>query len=211
MDVVIVGAGGQGKVVLDILRAGGRHQPVGFVDAEPAMKGTEICGVQVLGQFNLLPRLRQQKVKAAIVAIGDNRVRLEYARMLVEQGFDLIQAVHPAAVISPAAILGKNVTISAGAILCTHATIGDSTIVNTNAVVDHECEVGEGSHVAPGALLAGRVRVGSGCFIGLGAKIIQCVRVGDRATVGAGAVVIRDVPEDSTVVGVPARVIKRTG
>jgi UDP-perosamine 4-acetyltransferase len=210
MDTLIVGAGGHGKVVLDILRAGGTYKPVGFVDADPSRAGTTVGGLPVFGPINLLPKLRQQHrhLKHAIVAIGDNRARTSTAPRLVEAGLTLINAIHPTAVVSASATLGRNVVVAAQAVVCAEAIVADSVIVNTAAVVEHECEVGEAAHVAPTAALAGRVRVGRGAFVGLGAKVIQCLSVGEFATVGAGAVVIADVPARATVVGVPARVVK---
>jgi sugar O-acyltransferase (sialic acid O-acetyltransferase NeuD family) len=208
MQVVIVGAGGHGKVVLDILRATRKYKPVAFIDADASLHGTRIGDVEVVGGPNQLPRLRQKKIRHAIVAIGDNLTRLQYAQMLRDAGFSLIRAIHPAASVTKSATIGENVVIAAGAVVCTEATIGDSAIINTNAGVDHETLVGCGAHVCPGVLLAGRVRVGEQAFIGLGAKVIQCLSIGDRATIGAGAVVLTDVPADATAVGVPARIVK---
>jgi UDP-perosamine 4-acetyltransferase len=209
MQLVIIGAGGHGKVVLDIVRAAGLHEPVGFVDADPALGGTDVGGLPVLGAVNVLTKLRQhQRVGHAIVAIGDNRARLQYAALLRDQGFELVSAVHPSAFISPTARLGANVVVAPLAAVITEARIADSTVINTAAVVDHECEVAEGAHVGPGARLAGRVRVGVGAFVGLGANVIQCLSVGRYAMVGAGAVVTADVPDYATVVGVPARVVR---
>lgn len=212
MDVIIVGAGGHGRVVLDILRAAGGHNPVGFIDADPQLAGQEIGGIPVLGQANLLPKLKSQKVKGAIVAIGDNHARRSYAKKLAAQGFELINAIHPRSVVSPTARLGTDLVVAAGAVIGTDAIIGGDTIINTCAVIDHECEIGQAVHVCPSAALAGRVRVGDEAFLGLGCNIIQCLTIGANAVIGAGAVVIRDVPDGVTVVGVPARVIQsRTG
>jgi UDP-perosamine 4-acetyltransferase len=207
MDVVIVGAGGHGKVVLEILRAAGQHKPVGFLDADPALAGANVAGLPVLGYLNVLPKIRP-KAKGAIVAIGDNRVRQGYARKLIEAGFDLVSAIHPSAVVSPSAILGHNVVVAPNAVVGTGAKIGHSAIINTSAVVDHECIVGEGAHICPMAALAGRVQIGEGAFVGLGARIIPCLCVGAYATIGAGAVIIEETPAHATVVGVPGRVIK---
>jgi acetyltransferase-like isoleucine patch superfamily enzyme len=88
------------------------------------------------------------------------------------------------------------------------ANVADSVILNTSCVVDHECEIEAGVHICPGALLAGRVRVGAGAFVGLGAKVLPCLTIGARAIVGAGTVVLKDVPSDSTAVGVPARILR---
>jgi UDP-perosamine 4-acetyltransferase len=208
MQVVILGAGGHGKVVLDILRAEGRCEPVGFVDADTRLSGTKVGGLPVFGPLNVLPKLRGRGVGRAIVAIGDNRTRLRYAGAVEAEGFELVNAIHPTAFVSPTAQLGRNAVVGPNASVVTEARLGDAVIVNTGAIVEHECEIGEAVHVAPGACVAGRARVGAFAFIGIGAQVIQCLAVGDGATVGAGAVVLEDVPNGATVVGVPARVVK---
>jgi UDP-perosamine 4-acetyltransferase len=209
METLIIGAGGHGKVVLDILRAGDLYRPVGFVDADPKLAGTVVGGLPVFGGIQLLNKLRQQhRIKVAIIGIGDNRARCGYVKTLDDHGLPLINAIHPAAGVSPSAKLGRNVVVAAGAVVCTEATIADLAIINTRAAVDHECEIGLAAHICPGANLAGRVRIGARAFVGLGANIIQCLAVGDDATVGAGAVVLRDVPAGATAVGVPARIVK---
>lgn len=205
METVIIGAGGHGRVVLDILRAAGQYRPMGFLDAQPTLTGAQVAGLEVLGDVSLLPKLQQQKLSHAIVAVGDNRARLAYAQLLLEHGFELITAIHPRAHLSSGVQVGRNVVIAAGAIICTQVKIDDSAIINTGAIVDHECRIGAGAHIAPGAALAGRVQVESGAFVGLGARVIQRLTIGSFATVGAGAVVLEDVPADTAVVGVPAR------
>ena len=209
MKCIIIGAGGHGKVVLEILRAAKKHEPVGFVDADPSLAKQKIGGLPVLGAANVLPKLKSQKVKHAIIAIGDNRARRSYAQVLQQQGFELINAIHPKAVVAPTAKVGKGVVIAAGVVIGTESKIADLAIINTAAVVDHECVVEEAAHIGPTAALAGKVRVGECAFVGLGAKIIQCLTIGPEAVIGAGTVVIRDVESKTTVVGTPARVIKR--
>jgi UDP-perosamine 4-acetyltransferase len=209
IDTLIIGAGGHGKVVLDILQSAAKYRPVGFIDADPKLAGTKVGGLPVFGAIHLLSRMvTQHRIAAAIIAIGDNRARASYSRALDEARLPLINAIHKSAVVSPTARLGRNVVIAANAVVCTEATLGDFAIINTAATVDHECEIGSAVHICPGAHLAGRVRVDSGGFIGLGANVIQCLRIGAGAIVGAGAVVLTDVPAGSTAVGLPARVIK---
>jgi UDP-perosamine 4-acetyltransferase len=208
MDVVLIGAGGHGRVVLDILRTAGIHRPVGFLDADPALTGQKIDGLPVLGQINLLPKLKAHKVKGVIISIGDNTPRRRYFSKVAEYGFELINAIHPKSIVSETARFGRNIVVAAGAVLSTDVHIADSVIVNTAAVIDHECRIGQAVHVCPSATLAGRVTVGDETFVGLGCNIIQCLKIGSRATVGAGAVVIEDVPDNATVVGIPARIIR---
>jgi UDP-perosamine 4-acetyltransferase len=208
MNVVIVGAGGHGRVVLDVLRAMGKFQVLGFIDADAGKSGGEVMGLPILGPIHLLQKLRKQDVRGAIVAIGDNRIRRTYADQVLESGLELITAIHPSAVISQTARIGRDVLIAAGAIIGTEAQIADDVIINTGAVIDHECQISRAVHVGPAAALAGRVEVGEGAFIGIGAKVVPCMKIGAHAVVGAGAVVIEDVAAGATVAGVPARVIR---
>lgn len=210
IEVLIIGAGGHGKVVLDILRASAAYKPVAFLDADPALANTSISNLPVLGQINLLPKLRQQqKLKHAIVAIGDNRSRQSYIKNLRDHDFTLINALHPTAHVSPSAKLGSGIVVCPTAVVGTEASLADGVIVNTGAIVDHECIIEECVHLAPGSLLAGRVRVEQGAFVGLGAKVIQCLTVGQWSTLGAGATIIRDVPPNTTVIGTPARTLQK--
>lgn len=208
---LIVGAGGHGRVVLDILFRGGQYDVVGFLDSNSDLHGRRIDGVEVLGGLDRILKIRADRgVTHCIVAIGDNGVRRSFAERIERDGFELVNAIHPSANMASNVTMGRNVVVAAGALVCAHCQIGDSVILNTGCIVDHETFVGTATHVCPGARIAGRVVVESGAFVGIGATVIQSVRVGYEAIIGAGAVVIEDVPPMSTVVGVPARAIKRT-
>lgn len=209
MRTVIIGAGGHGKVVLDILLARGEAVPVGFIDADPRLIGKTIAGLPVLGPATQLYKLvKSHRLKAAIIAIGDNTARSAYMATIIENHLQPITAIHPSAVVAPSAKIGAGCVITANAVICPDASLGDGVIVNTAASIDHECEVGNWVHICPGARLAGRVRVGDGAFIGMGANVIQCLSIGEGATIGAGAVVLKDVSAGATAVGVPARIVK---
>lgn len=207
---VINGCGGHGRVVLDILVNAGEHEVVGFVDSNPDMTGRRVDGIKVLGRPDDLPRIRDQLgAQHTIIAVGDNGARRALSDYVEAAGFELINAIHPSANLARNVILGRNIVIAAGALVCAHCQIGDSVILNTGCLVDHESLIGTATHICPGARLAGRVTVESGAFVGIGATIIQNVRIGYEAVVGAGAVVTHDVAPMSTVVGVPAREIKK--
>ncbi len=207
---VIVGCGGHGRVVLDVVRNARRFEPVCFVDSNEEFHGRHVDGIPVVGSVDELPRLREtQRIEHAIVAIGDNGVRRKFAERIDSFGFQLISAVHPSANVALNANLGRNVVVAAGALVCAHAQIGDSVILDTGCIVDHESMIGTGTHVCPGARIAGRVVIESGAFVGIGSTVIQNLRVGYESVIGAGAVVIRDVAPLSTVVGVPAREVHK--
>lgn len=208
-EIVILGAGGHGRVVLDILRATGRYRPVGFVDANADLRGQRVDGLEVLGDASLLEDLAQEGIGGVIVAIGDNAVRRKYAERAAELNLELVNAIHPSANIAGTATVGRNVVIAAGALVCAHCRIGDSVILNTGCIVDHESIIANAAHICPGAKLAGRVVVDSGAYVGIGATVIQNVHIGTDAIIGAGTVVIRHIPPAVTAVGVPARILKR--
>lgn len=207
--VFILGAGGHGRVVLDILLQARHHEIAGFLDNNADIHGRRIDGLPVVGAIEaLLPLAHDHGVTGAIVAIGDNGVRRGLARQVDATGLDLISAVHPSATIARNATVGRNTVIAAGVVVCAHCQVGDSVILNTGCIVDHQTMIGEGVHICPGVRVAGRVKIEPGVFVGIGATIVPKVTLGCESIVGAGAVVIEDVPALATVVGVPARRVK---
>lgn len=210
--VLVWGAGGHGRVVADLVRACG-HVLAGFVDADRSKVGREVKGGGrvVLDELDLLTRLGEgplDGVDAVALAIGDNRVRLD--RLLRLGSTSAVHLVHPSAVVSPSADVGRGSVVFPLAVLNAGARAGEAVIVNTAAVVEHDCVLADGVHVSPRATLAGGVRVGARSWVGAGATVIQNVSIGTDVVVGAGAVVIRDVPDGCTVAGVPAAPLRRS-
>lgn len=208
MNIIILGAGGHGRVVLDILQQAREHVVKGFLDSNPQLWGRRVDGIPVLGGTDLLPDLAGQGIEGAVVAIGDNGVRRQFADLVDASGLELANAIHPSANLARTVTVGCNVVIAAGALVCAHCQIGDSVILNTGCIIDHESMVGTAAHVCPGVKVAGHVTIESGAFAGIGATIIQNLRIGYDSVVGAGSVVIEDVEPMTTVVGMPARMIK---
>lgn len=207
MKWLIVGAGAQGRVTLDILRSAAPSADVLFLDDSPRRAGTQVGGVAVVArdwvQANVDP-----EVTRVVVAIGRNDVRLRAARELARMGLHFGNAVHPSAVVLPSARLGAGVTLCPGAVVGAGAVLGDHVIVNTGALVEHDCVVADGVSLSPGVRMAGRVRIERAAFIGTGATLNARLVIGEGAVVGAGAVVTRDVPPGMLVYGVPAREVR---
>ena len=200
--LLIIGAGGHGKVVADTALLLG-WENVAFLDDRVATIGLPL-DLPIVGTLRELTAQRRA-YSSAIVAIGDAKLRLELTERCRRSGFEVVSIVHPMAYVSKFASIGAGCVAFAQSAINAGVKVGDACIVNTGATVDHDCLIGHGVHICPGAHLAGDVRVGDRSWIGIAAAIRQGITIGRDATAGAGAVVVADVADDSTVVGVPAR------
>lgn len=212
MAVVVYGAGGQARVLLELMDRASISPIAGLVDDNPDTWGTKINGIPVLGSIDKLPSLiRVNRIHRAVIAIGNNIARKKFADHARALGLRLPVLIHPHACVSPTAKLGDGTVVMAGAVVSTFVTVGELGIINTRASVDHDCLLGDCVHIAPGVTLAGNVTVGNGTLIGVAACVIPNLCIGDDSVIGAGAVVIRDVPSNTTVAGCPAREIPHKG
>lgn len=200
--LAILGASGHGKVVADAAESSGWDEVVFFDDAWPDCKGNSVW--TVLGNTaDLLASVSDYSGIA--VAIGNNRIRLEKLRLLRSLSVSLPSIIHPHAVISRYAEVGDGCVVCAGVVVNAESEIGFGSILNTACSIDHDCVLEEGVHVSPGARLAGGTKVGRCAWIGIGAVVRQHMSVGAYSVVGAGSVVVKDIPENVTVMGVPAQ------
>lgn len=210
LQVLIIGAGGHGQVVADILlrmgEAGRPLQPVGYVDDDPALAGAVRLGLPVLGATADLERI---PCDAVIVAIGQNAIRARFFSTLAEDQRPVATAIHPSAVLAPDVIVGPGTVVCAGVVVNPGARIGANVILNTGCTVDHHCVVGDHAHIAPGVHMGGEVVVGEGALVGIGATVLPGCTVGAWSVVGAAALVHRDLSAHCLAYGVPAVVRKR--
>ena len=202
--IAIFGAGAQGRVTLDVLRAQATSEPVAFVDSDTALTGRSVNDLPVFADVESVVRAHGADV-AIIVALGRNPLRIDVAESLSAGGVELAGCVHPSAAVAASAVVGRHVQIMAQAIVNSNATIGDHVIVNSGASVEHDCTVEAGASISPGTQVGGRVTIGRAAFIGTGAIILPRVSIGAGAVVGAGALVTRDVPPNMVYAGMPAR------
>lgn len=210
--IVLIGAGGHGKVVLDTIRAAGL-EIWGVVDPALAGKVSLWRGLPVLGDDNDLLQINHEDV---VLANGVGSLPgQEHRRYIFEKftsiGFSFHSVTHPSAIVASGVRLHEGSQLMAGSIVQVDSTIGRNTIVNTGARIDHDCDIGPNVHIAPGVVISGGVSICEGVHIGTGASVIQGVTVGKGAVIGAGTVVIRDVPANARVVGTPPRVTSGQG
>lgn len=208
-NIFVFGASGHAKVIMDIIEREGRYRVACLVDDDPALAGKSVFGYEINGGKDALLSARAAHgICRGIVAIGSNRARATVAGWLTDNGFGLISAIHPGALLSRGVRIGNGTVIMGGAVINADAAIGDNVIINTGATVDHDCTVGNCAHIAPGVTLCGTVSIGPGSFVCSGATIIPNITVGCNVTVGAGATVVRNVDDGLLVVGTPAREAK---
>ncbi len=201
--MIIIGYSGHAFVVCGIIKAAGK-QVTGYCDKEE--KTYNPLDLKYFGNEHSNQALAAMKVHGGFIAIGINSIRNGIYEELIAKNIHFVNAIHPSAVIDAmVAIADGTVMIAANVTINPLAKIGIGAICNTGCIIEHECVVGDFAHIGPGAVLCGNVKVGKQSFIGANAVIRQGIMIGANATIGAGSVVVKDVPDNATVVGVPAR------
>lgn len=203
--LIVFGAGGHAKVVIDIIEQQGRYDIAGLLDDDPRHAHKRFFGYPVLGTRADLPALLSAQLRHAIVTIGDNASRAAVAAHLAAQGWRFASAIHPRAYIGRGVEIGLGCVVMAGCVVNADASLGAHVIVNTGATVDHDCRIADAVHIAPGCHLCGGVSIGSGSLLGAGASVTPGVNIGRNAIIGAGSTVIRNVADETRVSGSPAR------
>lgn len=196
-SILLYGAGGHAKTVLEMIRALGIFPVAGILDDNPALWGQAVLGAPVLGGREKLPELLAQGVFLAANGVGgiiNIEVRARLFELLTASGFAFPALIHPRATVENSAQVGAGTQVFAHAYVGSSAILREKCMVNTGAVVSHDCEIGAYTHIAPGCLLAGHVHVGQKALIGMGVTTAIGVSIGEGARVGNGAVVLADLP-----------------
>ena len=198
--LVIIGAGGQGKVACDIARKNAQYKDIVFLDDN--VQGS-VLGCPVVGKVCDINEFSLDSV--FFIALGNPSIRKKIFNQLNSLSLEIVSLIHPQSIVGVDSEIGKGVLIAAGAVVGVSAKIGKGVIINTCASVDHDCEIGDFSHVAVGAHLAGTVKIGENVVIGVGVNVRNNLTICDDCIIGAGATVVSNISQSGTYIGIPAK------
>ena len=208
MRVAIFSAGGLAKVVCEALKLQGQHEIAGFFDDR---KKGKFCGYPILGKCSQFRNLcKKLEIEGLFVAFGYNFLdkRLSYCKEISkEKGLDLVNAVHPTAIIASDAKITRGVYVGAGVIINPGTKIGDNSVIWSGAIIEHDNNIGKNVFICPGVRTAGYTEIGDNSFIGMGANIAKA-KIGRNVTVGSASLVLDDVKSNNYIIGTPAKIIK---
>lgn len=203
--LLILGAGGHGKVVADAAMASGDFSSISFLDdAFPDI--SEVSGWKVTGKPADINK--QSSEFSAVVAFGDNILRSKWHDKLVEQNIEVATILHPGSVVAEGVKLGEGTVLMAGSVINTDSVVGKGCIINTGSTIDHDNQIGDFVHISPGTHLGGGVHIGAYTWIGIGSSVAHNISIGEKSTVGAGSVVLNNIKSCTTVGGCPAKELK---
>ena len=205
-SIILIGYSGHAYVVYDIFKSQ-QQKVIGYCDQREVDKNP--FHLTYFGSEREEETLNIIRKNDYFIAIGNNKIRKAVFEKLIQNKLrNPVIAIHKSAVIESEVILGAGTMIGSNSSVNALAKIGRGVICNTGSIIEHECIIGDFAHIAPGAVLTGNVEVGAGTFVGANSVVKQGIKIGKNVTIGAGSVVIKDVPDNVTIVGNPAKIIK---
>lgn len=211
--ILIVGAGGHARSVMDLVLENDEYEIIGCLDPiYPKRITVEYMEeVAIIGTDEDFQHFYDCGIRKVFIAIGANKLRDNIFDRVVEIGFEPVNIISKNARISERAKLGRGICVMAGAVVNVNCRIEDNCIVNSNCTIDHDCKIEKSVHIAPGATLSGAVLIGAGAQVGTGSSIIEGIAIGEWCFIGCGSTVVKDTESKTLAYGVPARKIKDIG
>lgn len=210
-DLVIIGAGDFGREVSSIVERINEKEPtwnlLGFIDDNKDIIGQNVDGYDVVGDSEWM--LDHPGKIYAVCSLGESKIREKVINKFIDKpNIEFATIIDPAAILMRNAAVGEGSIVAAGTVLAINAEIGIHSIINLNCTIGHDTITGNFFTAHPGTNISGKVVIGDGSYFGTGSKIIQGVHISGHCIFGAGAVAVKDIDEEGTYVGAPARKIK---
>lgn len=206
-SLIIIGAGGHGKVIAESAEACGIYDQIYFLDDKYASKDkiSEIYGWKVIGSIDSFHE--HIETSHFIVGIGNNSRRIHIQKTLEDANAKIACVIHPTAIVSQYCTIEPGTCVLPGAIINIGTAIGKGCIINSGACIEHDCCIDQGVHISPNVSIAGGVKVGNGSWLGIGCSVIELIEIPANCIVGAGSTVIKSPVVAGTYVGSPAHLI----
>jgi sugar O-acyltransferase (sialic acid O-acetyltransferase NeuD family) len=209
IDIVVLGIGGHGRETLEVIEAinsaSATFRIRGFLDDGPRPGSTTVHGLPVLGARDWLLSVHGERPALAL-GLGSPALRARAADWADRHRISVPSLVHPTALVSPRAALGRGCLVMASCRISIDVSVGAFAHLNYGTSVAHDCELAPFVTLAPAVSLAGGTRIGVGAELGVGAVTVPLAQIGEWSVVGAGAVVARPIPDNVVAAGVPATV-----
>jgi len=201
--IAILGAGGFGRELYHLIDKD-NYDVVGFIDN---FSNLENLPISIIGGDGIIESLKSKNIAEYLaIAIGDMRVRRKLYNLCMRNDIDLPKIIHSSATILTSSRIGNGTFVYPGSVIMNDCKIGNSVLVNSGVTMGHDVEIGDFSNINPGVHLAGGIKIGEECMIGIGTSIRENIKIGNRVVIGAGSVVVKDIPDDSLIYGVPAKI-----
>ena len=209
-NILIYGASGHAKMIVDIIQKDNKYIMKGFLDSYKPINEV-VYGHSIIGDLSQLTRLIEElNIEGIVIGIGENSTREEAYHKIkkIAPNLKFVSIVHPSATIATDVSITKGTVIMANAVVNANAKLGRFCILNTASSLGHDCNMADFSSLASGATIAGNVQIGFCSAICLGATIIQNLEIGDNTVIGAGSLVLTSIGNNKTAFGAPIHTIK---
>lgn len=198
-DLIIIGAGGHGRVCAELALDIGKWNSISFLDDKYPLQ-LHCLDNKVVGTTKDFHKFIDADF---FVAFGNNKKRSDFIGKLIGSGCTITKLIHPTAFVSKYSTIGIGTSVHQYAVINTNAKIGKGCIINTSSIIEHDNIIQNFVHISPSVTLGGSVNVGEYCWIGIGSTLINNITIKDRVEIGAHSLIVRDVFETGLYYGVP--------
>ncbi|NCC70145.1 acetyltransferase [bacterium] len=202
--ILLIGAGGHCKSVLDTLLNLAEYSEIGIIEKENKQTPS-LLNIPIIGYDDDLPRLFDLGYKYAFITVGDLGLRENLFKILNSIGFTFPKIIDKTAIVSHYAQIDEGTFVGKKAIINSNAIIGKNVIINSGVIIEHDCVVKSFSHIAPGSVLCGSVEIGKNTHIGANSTVKQEIIIGDNSIIGISSAVTKNIKSNVIAYGNPCK------
>ena len=203
-DLIIIGSGGHSNSVIEVIEETKIYDNIYFVD-DNYKKLKNLSNKKFLGKVKDVKKFKKYS-SSVFVALGDNSIRENIIKQVLDYDFKLINVISNTSVVSSSVKLSKGIFIGKSCLINANTKIGKGSIINTNSSIDHDCKIGNFCHIAPGCLLLGGVKISNNTFLGARTTVLNNVSIGQKSKIGAVSLVNKNLNKYSVGFGIPFKI-----